>query len=61
LINTLESSARVSMIGLVTVAPANVKASSPTLLLISGFTLKVMKLSLFTDGRTRSLLPNILS
>src|SRR5437763_14810775 len=60
-IKTLESSARVSMIGLLTVAPANTKVESPTLLLISGFTFKVTKLSLLMLGVTISVLPNFLS
>ena len=38
------------MIGLVTVAPAKMKGRSPTLLLISGFTARVIKLSLLTEG-----------
>ena len=49
------------MIGLVTVAPAKTKGWSATLLLISGCTFKVIKLSLFTDGLTMSLLPKTLS
>ena len=50
LIRTFESRVRVSIIGLDTAAPAKTKVASPTLLLISGFTLRVMKLSLLTDG-----------
>ena len=49
------------MIGLDTAAPAKTKVASPTLLLISGFTLRVMKSSLLTDGLTISVLPNFLS
>src|SRR5256886_13293473 len=49
------------MIGLLTVAPANTKVESPTLLLISGFTFKVTKLSLLMLGVTISVLPNFLS
>src|SRR5256885_11754351 len=49
------------MIGLLTVAPANTKVESPTLLLISGFSFKVTKLSLLMLGVTISVLPNFLS
>src|SRR5256885_3985557 len=49
------------MIGLLTVAPANTKVESPTLLLISGFTFNVTKLSLLMLGVTISVLPNFLS
>ena len=49
------------MIGLDTVAPAKTKVASPTLLLISGFTLSVIKLSLLIDGFTIRVLPNFLS
>src|ERR1700720_417521 len=49
------------MIGLLTVAPANTKVESPTLLLISGFTFKVTKLSLLMLGVTIRVLPNFLS
>ena len=52
LISTFESSVRLSMIGLVTVAPPKVKVASPTLLLISGFTISEMKSSLLIDGVT---------
>ena len=61
LMSTFESSVRLSMTGLATVAPAKVKVASPTLLLISGFTLRVMKSSLLIDGVTTSVLPNSLS
>ena len=63
LIKTFESSERVSMIGLNTgwLAPGGKNDWSPTLLLISGFTASVMKLSLLTDGLTTSVLPNFLS
>ena len=40
------------MIGLDTAAPAKTKVASATLLLISGFTIRVMKSSLLTDGLT---------
>ncbi len=36
------------------------KVLSPTLLLIVGFTLSVMKSSLLTEGLTTSVLPNVL-
>src|SRR5438094_7619708 len=49
------------MIGLLTVAPANTKVESPTLLLISGFTFMVTKLSLLMLGVTMRVLPNFLS
>ena len=41
-----------SMIGLETDAPAKTKVASATLLLISGFTLRVTKSFLLTDGLT---------
>ena len=47
--------------GLVTDAPWKVNVSSPTLLLISGLTLRVIKSSLLTDGLTIRVLPNFLS
>src|SRR5204862_3166361 len=58
---TFDSSVRVSMIGLATVAPANTKVASPTLLLIFGLTFKVTKLSLLMLGVTMRVLPNFLS
>ena len=61
LIKTFESSVRVSMTGLATVAPAKTKVASPTLLLISGCTVREIKLSLLMDGVTISVLPNFLS
>jgi len=51
-IKTLDSNVRVSMIGLLTVAPANTKVESPTLLLISGFTLQGNKVVLINAGVT---------
>src|SRR5881275_3586305 len=60
-IKTLDSNVRVSIIGLATVAPANTKVESPTLLLISGFTFMVTKLSLLMLGVTIRVLPNFLS
>jgi len=52
---------RVSMIGLLTVAPANTKVESPTLLLISGFTFQSDKVILVDAGVTIRVLPNFLS
>ena len=57
LMRTVDSMSRVSMTGLLTVAPWKVKTESATLLEISGFTLRVTKSSLLIEGVTWSVLP----
>ncbi len=57
LMSTFASSVRVSMIGLLTAAPAKLNTWSPTRLLISGLTESVTKLSLLMLGFTTSVLP----